>query len=156
MAGVQAGMSSCQLQLEFARLIAIEGNRNRMHALKLRVESLLKSNHSVDPGKAQLLIQRINKYIGSTGSTHSSVAPSTGEFLGQGWLQKVYSSRPDAPAYALTDRQGKTLAYVTPAVGMNVFRYLNKLVNVAGRPSVHAKLNTPHFIADRLVAVENP
>ena len=72
----------------------------------------------------------------------------------RGYLVQVYSARPDSPPYALTDASGRTLAYVSPAPGLNLHRYLNRQVGLYGQLSYHAGLETPHLIAQRAVQTQ--
>lgn len=72
-------------------------------------------------------------------------------FDGQGWLVRVYSARPDAPPYAITDSAGRTLSYITPSPGINLRRYLNQEVGLYGRVAYDTSLETPHLIAEQAV-----
>ncbi|WP_164100876.1 hypothetical protein [Candidatus Laterigemmans baculatus] len=72
-------------------------------------------------------------------------------FDGQGWLVRVYSARPDAPPYAITDSAGRTLSYITPSAGINLRRYLNQEVGLYGRVAYDTSLETPHLIAEQAV-----
>ncbi|XZE52288.1 hypothetical protein SH139x_003978 [Planctomycetaceae bacterium SH139] len=80
-----------------------------------------------------------------------AAAPRAASFDRQGWLVRVYSARPSAPPYALTDTAGNTLSYITPVPGLNLRRYLNQEVGVYGRTSADTSLETPHLIAEQAV-----
>lgn len=75
----------------------------------------------------------------------------SGEFDRQGWLVRVYSARAGAPPYAITDANGRTLAYVTPVPGMNLNRYLNQQVGLYGRHAQDTSRETPHLFAEQVV-----
>jgi len=70
-----------------------------------------------------------------------------------GFLVQVFSARPDSPPFALTDKQGRTLFYVSPSPGMNLRRYLNQYVSVRGTAGYSTGLDTPHVIATGAVRV---
>jgi hypothetical protein len=75
-------------------------------------------------------------------------------FLRVGYLVQVYSSRPHAPPYAINDASGRTLAYVSPALGVRLRRHLNQHVGLQGELKFHTGLNTPHIIANQAVPVQ--
>lgn len=64
-----------------------------------------------------------------------------------GYLVQVFSSRPDSPPFALTDKQGRTTFYVSPAPGVNLRRFLNQFINVRGVSGYATGLDTHHIIA---------
>lgn len=64
-----------------------------------------------------------------------------------GVLVEVYSADPDRPPYAITDRGGKTLAYVTPAPGLELRKHLGSEVQVHGERGFLQGLDTPHILA---------
>ncbi len=81
-------------------------------------------------------------------------SPANGEAAGQqdhpsetGTLMAVYSVRRQSPPFVLVDRQGQTLAYVTPSPGVDLRRHLNSRVEVRGRRELLEGINTPHLIA---------
>jgi hypothetical protein len=78
------------------------------------------------------------------------------QFDRQGYLVKVYSARPNAPPYALTDSAGRTLCYVTPVPGINLRRYLNQELGLYGRMAFDTSLETPHLIAEQAVRIGRP
>ena len=91
-----------------------------------------------------------NASIGDSVGTSAATGVET-RFDRQGWLVKVYSARPDAPPYAVTDSAGRTLSYVTPVPGINLRRYLNQEVGLYGRLAFDTSLETPHLIAEQAV-----
>lgn len=73
----------------------------------------------------------------------------------EGYLVQVFSARPDAPPYALTDAAGQTLAYVSPAPGVNLRMHLNKKIGLHGELSYLTGLETPLFIAKQAVRISH-
>lgn len=80
-------------------------------------------------------------------------ASADGQVIYTGQLVQVYSARPHSPPYALTDGTGRTVAYVTPAPGVNLRSHLNNQVNVIGKGGFVQGLNLPHVLAGQAVRV---
>ena len=72
------------------------------------------------------------------------------EFSETGTLIAVYSIRKQSPPFVLIDRSGQTLAYVTPAPGIDLRIHLNSRIRVTGRRSYLEGVNTPHLMASRV------
>lgn len=64
-----------------------------------------------------------------------------------GTLVEVYSADPSRPPYAITDPGGRTLAYVTPAPGVDVKVHLGSQVRLSGESGYLQGLETPHILA---------
>lgn len=77
--------------------------------------------------------------------TASNAAPLATEQSGT--LVEVYSADPNRPPYAITDRSGRTLAYVTPAPGVEIRNHLGSEVRVRGETGFLQGLETPHVLA---------
>ncbi len=73
-----------------------------------------------------------------------------------GYLVQVFSARPDSPPFALTDKQGRTTFYISPAPGINLRRNLNQYVTVRGAAGYMTGLDTPHIIASGAVRTLEP
>ncbi|MCC9641524.1 hypothetical protein LOC71_04510 [Rhodopirellula sp. JC740] len=65
----------------------------------------------------------------------------------EGTLVEVYSADPTRPPYAITDRGGRTLAYVTPAPGVDVHSHLGTRIRVTGESGYLKGVETPHVMA---------
>ncbi|QDS90642.1 hypothetical protein EC9_48560 [Rosistilla ulvae] len=165
-----------QMQMELARLMASEGSVQQAQALRTQVESLIQTaSDPVDRGRARLLVDRIDQYqeIASRHSEQPMVqsAPASAppqapavaaaprasapvRYDRQGWLVQVFSARPDAPPFALTDRDGQTIAYLSPAAGINARRMLNKEVGIVGRVDPRSESATPHYLAEQIVRLK--
>jgi len=75
----------------------------------------------------------------------------TPAFTESGFLVQVYSVRPNSPPFALTDHAGNTIAYVTPAPGINLRNHLNSRINVMGNRGFLQGLNTPHILVTKAI-----
>ncbi|MEM9369472.1 MAG: hypothetical protein AAGD07_26180, partial [Planctomycetota bacterium] len=64
-----------------------------------------------------------------------------------GVLVEVYSSDPNRPPFALTDEGGRTLAYVTPAPGIQLQGMLGGRVEMSGETGFLRGVETPHILA---------
>ncbi|KLU06306.1 hypothetical protein RISK_001517 [Rhodopirellula islandica] len=65
----------------------------------------------------------------------------------EGTLVEVYSADPSRPPYAITDRGGRTLAYLTPAPGVDVHSHLGATIRVTGESGYLKGIDTPHVLA---------
>ena len=65
----------------------------------------------------------------------------------EGTIVEVYSADPHRPPFALTDQGGRTIAYVTPAPGLDLRTFLGGPVRVVGETGYLRKLRTPHILA---------
>lgn len=83
-----------------------------------------------------------------------SAEPSRTKFDGQGYLMPVHSERPDVPPFALVDGAGRIVQYVTPAPGLNLYRYRKLEVGLFGQRGFVPTLKTPHVTAQRVVVLE--
>ncbi|MEM1225347.1 MAG: hypothetical protein AAGJ40_06605 [Planctomycetota bacterium] len=72
-----------------------------------------------------------------------------------GELVKVYSADPHRPPYALTDHGGRTLAYVTPSLGVEVNEMLGIEIQVEGERGYLRGLDTPHVLATKIGRVSS-
>lgn len=76
-----------------------------------------------------------------------TIDPSTPEALEHsGVLVEVYSADPDRPPFAITDRGGRTLAYITPAPGVEIRNHLGSEIRVQGETGFLQGLDTPHVL----------
>lgn len=74
-------------------------------------------------------------------------ASSTDQTVQSGILVEVYSADPSRPPYAITDAGGRTLAYVTPAPGVDVKVHLGSQIRLSGESGYLQGLETPHILA---------
>ncbi len=81
--------------------------------------------------------------------------PNQGEVLRQeGYLVEVYSARSNSPPYALTDKAGRTVAYLSPMPGVNLRSLLNQQVGVVGSVGSIAGLDTPHLMVTQAIRMD--
>ena len=75
-------------------------------------------------------------------------------FDGTGWLLPVHSTKKSAPPYALLDKDGNILQFVSPAPGLNLNRYLRKEVGIFGQKEQSTTADKAHLTAQRVVELD--
>lgn len=68
-----------------------------------------------------------------------------------GWLVEVFSAQPGQPEFALTDDHGGLIAYVQPAPGMNLRRFVKQPVGIYGVRGYLPTLGARQIVAERIV-----
>jgi hypothetical protein len=66
----------------------------------------------------------------------------------------VASLQRPAPPFVVMDAEGQPIAFVTPAPGLNLRRYIDRRVGIIGQPSFTV-LDKPHVIAHRVVLLDS-
>jgi hypothetical protein len=118
----------------------------------------LKSNSDVTTARGLLekLAAEVQAVTGSEGATNSllgdlgSTSKEDTPYLAQGWLMPVSSPARVAPPYVLMDRDGHPVAFITPAPGVNLRRYVDKEVGIMGQPAFEV-LDRQHVVAHRAI-----
>ena len=87
----------------------------------------------------------------STAMPQGGIDHGSGVMEQNGYLVQVYSARSNSPPFALTDHAGRTVAYVTPAPGVNLRTHLNSQISVVGSRGYLTGLNTPHIMVTQAV-----
>lgn len=98
-----------------------------------------------------------NSSVGLASATSSGAsvpsarsAENQAKYDATGWLVLVHGATADKPPYALTDRAGQILAYVSGLPGLKFDAYLNKPVGVNGRRGYLPQLQAAHIQAQRM------
>jgi hypothetical protein len=73
---------------------------------------------------------------------------------GVGRLTQLTTLDPRVPQFALLDARGQVTAYVTPAPGVNLRRYLNQEVGINGTLGYLPERQAQHLTAKRIVTVD--
>jgi hypothetical protein len=165
------------LQLELSRLMARSAPAHEVEAIVVAAHAIATmATSESERQRAAMITQRAQQYqlvARRRDGTSAAVAPMSGASAAvaypspvqtaplpgndavdssavaeaKGFLVQVFSSRPDSPPFALTDEQGRTTHYVSPAPGANLRRYLNQFIMVRGTQGYSTGLDTPHIIA---------
>ncbi|TWU35281.1 hypothetical protein Q31b_53770 [Novipirellula aureliae] len=163
-----------QLNLTFSRMMAASASSAELAPLANRARQLVSSQgDQVVAGRARLLADRIEQYrsiadrregSGVVQAAATEYQPPTIPSPAQpreiptppnlavqtGFLVQVYSARKDSPPFALTDNQGRTIAYASPSPGVNLRMHLNSEIQVRGVQTYLRGLNTPHLIVSEV------
>jgi SH3-like domain-containing protein len=76
------------------------------------------------------------------------------DYAGTGWLMPLVTRRDGMPRYALTDKDGNIVQFITPAPGINLNPYTRKRIGVYGQRGFIPDLNKPHLMAERIVSLD--
>lgn len=76
--------------------------------------------------------------------------PSASPYLAEGWLMPVSSPSRAAPPFVLMNDEGHPVAFVTPAPGVNLRRYVDKQVGITGQRAFGV-LDRQHVVAHRAI-----
>ncbi|TWU32852.1 SH3 domain-containing protein [Novipirellula artificiosorum] len=101
---------------------------------------------SMNPTAAAAIAQPT---LGQTPSLGTLPSPSGA--TESGFLVQVYSSRKDSPPFAITDNRGRTVAYATPAPGVNLRMHLNSEIQIHGTQTYLRGVNTPHILVSEAI-----
>ncbi len=134
-----------------ARSAPLESDRQRATLIVQRAQQYQQVAHRRDgqPLQSAIAMPASVGYPEPIQATLPAPVQSSGDAAQEvaGYLVQVFSARPDSPPFALTDQQGRTIYYVSPAPGVNLRRYLNQFISVHGTASFTTGLDTPHIIA---------
>jgi uncharacterized protein YraI len=83
--------------------------------------------------------------------TQTSADSADSRYDAEGWLMPVHSTKRVAPPFAVLDDDGRVRAYVTPAPGLNMRRYVKQYVGLIGERQYVDALRAPHVTAERVV-----
>lgn len=169
----QAELDRCALTLSM--MVAEEPTAWSFETLRPRVESLLDhAQTAVERGQARLLLSKIarfediklryqtvvamreeneqsGRFLGSLRRTmrdaREYVDTQSGEYDGQGVLQRVRTEKPGDPRYALLDEQGRVRYYVSPAPGVSLHNYVGRPIGVTGSRGYMTDQETQYIMA---------
>ncbi|MBN2296267.1 MAG: SH3 domain-containing protein [Pirellulales bacterium] len=166
-------------ELELSVMVAEEPTVWQFDELITEVQSLLnRSETAPQRGKARILLAKIdrfasikqrhiavntlwentqnrNQYLSDLRRQNESHRPPVdGRFDGQGRLTRVVSPKRGAPRYALVDDAGDIQCYVTPAPGVNLRHYEQRLIGVNGSRGYVPEQRAPHIMAKHVDVLE--
>jgi hypothetical protein len=168
-----------QIEVDLSLMLGQDKSLWNLAALQDRVQRLVESGGDpISRGRARLVLEKIKQFEGAfdvqdygpiasrTGepapsggdkvAKHSSAPLADPRYDAEGWLKPVVSRKSDKPLapYAVVDRDGQPLCFVTPSPGLNLHRYLNKQVGVYGRRGYLEELKRPHVTAERVIDLD--
>ncbi len=171
-------------ELKLSVMVAEEPTVWQFDELSAEAQSLLNcSETALQRGKARILLGKINRfadikqrhaavntlwadtqdrneYLGNLRRQHQARRPRTpgetgsGRFDGQGRLTRVVSPKRGAPRYALVDEAGDVQCYVTPAPGVNLRHYEQRLIGVNGTRGYVPEQRAHHIMAKHVSVLD--
>lgn len=171
------------LDLALSAMVVEEPARWDFTLLRRQAEAALnRAQTALDRGRIRRVVRKIDNFadirrrhlavMNSTDRadrTHQGLAvadrPSGGRasglssprYDGVGRLTQISSVDPRLPQFALVDSAGRVAAYVSPAPGVNLRRYLNQEVGINGTLGYLPERQATHLTAKRIVpAQEGP
>jgi hypothetical protein len=173
-----AGISSAQVQrrleeIDVALSLMISGDRSQWNLglLKREVQKLVEQGATpVDRGEARFMLEKIDRFaeafgieeddaqfdlpVGSVAARKAALEAATApKYDGTGYLTPVRAQKPVAP-YALVDKEGKRICYVSPVPGFNLRPYENHHIGVFGKRGYVPDANASHLLAERVVDLD--
>lgn len=166
-----------QIETDLSLMLAKDRSVWDLASLKQRVERLVENgNDPTTRGKARLMLEKLKQFEGtfevaefgpiqrgSAATANARTEGTTGkssageaQYDVQGWLKPVVSRQNNkvAAPYAVVDKDGQPVCFVTPAPGLNLQHYLNKSVGLYGRRGYLEELKKPHLTAQRVIELD--
>jgi len=151
------------LDLELSTRVAQPREMWNLDPVRDQVQKIVDQGGTpTERGQARLLLEKIRKFeetfmlpndpLLAVRSQSGTASAADARYDGVGLLQPILDRDLRVSAnYALVDSEGKPIAFVTPAPGMNLRRYENKPVGIYGKRGLIEKLNKPHLVAERVI-----
>ena len=171
-ANTLASQSADSVTAGRARMLAEKAQRYRRVATRRDGHTVIQSSATIPGATTNAAVLGVStttgntfesSHAGPTGTGPAFFTPAANASLPSGtdhgngviehagYLVQVYSARSNSPPFALTDHAGRTVAYVTPAPGVNLRSHLNSRISVVGTRGYLTGLNTPHIMATQAV-----
>ncbi len=174
--------AAAELDLELSAMVAEEPTAWDFSDLKKRAEAALtRAESALDRGRVRRVLHKIenfsdlqrryetvmnvrqdtdranDKLKGRERSTQNSLEAFRHgpRYDGAGRLTQVLSRDPSSPQFALLDRNGQVVYYVSPSPGVNLRRYLNQEVGIHGTLGYLPEQRTQHVTAQRIVSLDS-
>jgi hypothetical protein len=170
------------LDLTLSAIVVDEPAHWDFSALKSQAEEALsRAETALERGRIRRVLRKIDNFVeirqrhlavmsadGSSGRAHERDVQGDRHRLGArsqaalmrydgvGRLTQISSVDPRLPQFALIDSAGQVAAYVSPAPGVNLRRYLNQDVGINGTLGYLPERQANHLTAKRIVPVSNP
>jgi SH3-like domain-containing protein len=172
------GIPSAQVQrrleeIDVALSLMISSDRSQWNLglLRREVQKLVEQGATpVDRGEARFMLDKIDRFaeafgieeddapldlpVGSVAARKAALEAATApKYDGSGYLTPVRAQKPVAP-YALVDKEGKRICYVSPVPGFNLRPYENHHIGVFGKRGYVPDANASHLLAERVVDLD--
>lgn len=164
-----------ELDLSLSAMVVEEPAEWDFKILKRDAENALaRAETALDRGRIRRVLRKIDNFsdiqqrhlavMSPRSGTGRSALPSLDEtraigglsplrYDGVGRLTQLTTLDPRLPQFALVDARGQVAAYVSPAPGVNLRRYLNQEVGINGTLGYLPERQAQHLTAKRIVPV---
>ena len=140
---------------------ALERGRARIMLSKINRYTNIKQRHNA-VNTIWADTQKQNHQLADLRNQHETNRPRLseenpsieGRFDGQGRLMRIVSPKPGAPRYALVNESGGIQCYVTPAPGVNLRHYEQRLITVNGPRGYVPEKRAQHIMAKHVNLVD--
>lgn len=152
-----------ELDLQLSLLLARDKSTWNFSPIKERVERIVESASTpADRGQARFMLDKIKRFeeafdVQSLPGSPTPAPVAAKDFRaydGEGWLTAVKSTETPVAPYALVDRDGKRICFVSPAPGLSVSSHVNKRVGLYGKRGMIPDLNVPHVLANKVIDLD--
>jgi uncharacterized protein YgiM (DUF1202 family) len=168
------------VDLELSTEVAKEPSAWNLQPLRTRTDQLLaRSETALDRGRVRLVQRKVARFedikqrhdmiassqlatdarnqdvVRASLGGSIGVRPDPNRFDGVGKLTQLSPAQSGVASFALVDREGHVLQYVTPAPGVNLRPYLGQDVGIQGTLGYMSDAHTQHVTAKRVSVVGN-
>jgi hypothetical protein len=151
---VEAVIDTSRVASQRDRARQLLGQIGQFQDIKRRYDDLARAGQPLVPAPLDQADPYDERLQGVAELGGSETGPADrGPYDGTGWLMRIVTHRDGIPRYALTDRDGHILQFVTPAPGVNLRRFERQQIGVIGRRGYVSQLRRPHVLAERVVVL---
>lgn len=160
-----------ELDIDLTSMVAEDSSKWQLTPLQQRATDLVDAGPSpLERGQARLVLDRINEFAATLPPNHEELtltAPTGGPVVAPvpkadftahydavGYLMPIVGARPGSPQYQLTDKDGRSLSYVSAKPGINLNHYVKKQVGLYGQRGYVESLQKQHVLAERVVELD--
>jgi uncharacterized protein YgiM (DUF1202 family) len=151
-----------QLDLELSLHIAQPRATWNLEPIRSQAQKIVDAGETpTERGQARLLLEKIRRFEETfdvpndplIAAQKNSGTAADARYDGVGLLQPVLSRAGQSAVapYAIVDRDGNPVAFVSPGPGMNLRRYENKPVGIYGKRGMIEAIRKPHLVAERVI-----
>lgn len=156
-----AALGRAETALERGRIRRVLRKIDNFSGIQERYAAVMRVRSETDRLNNRLADRDRHAMAGRATSREQLMEPRVGlgdpsRYDGRGRLAQVPSLDPRLPQFALVDSAGHVAAYVSPAPGVNLRRYLNQDVGINGTIGYLPDRQAQHLTARRIVSLNDP
>lgn len=159
-ARADAALARAETALERGRIRRVQRKIDNFSGIQERYASVMRLRSETDRLNNRLADRDRHSVAGRPAGPGEPMEPRVGlgdpsRYDGRGRLAQVPSLDPRLPQFALVDSAGRVAAYVSPAPGVNLRRYLNQNVGINGTIGYLPDRQAQHLTARRIVSLND-